>query len=43
MRVVLGIDAAWTLKQPSGVAVAKRVGTVWHLVELDAVMAPSRA
>ena len=34
MRVVLGIDAAWTLKQPSGVAVAKRVGTVWHLVEL---------
>jgi predicted RNase H-like nuclease len=34
MRVVLGIDAAWTLKQPSGVAVAKRVGTAWHLVEL---------
>ena len=34
MRVVLGIDAAWTLKQPSGVAIAKRVGTVWHLVEL---------
>lgn len=32
MRVVLGIDAAWTLKQPSGVALAIERGGRWHLV-----------
>jgi predicted RNase H-like nuclease len=31
-RVVLGIDAAWTSANPSGVALAARTGTVWHLI-----------
>ncbi len=31
MRVVLGIDAAWTNSQPSGVAVALNSGTGWCL------------
>jgi predicted RNase H-like nuclease len=32
MRAVLGIDAAWTLTQPSGVAVAVELHDEWHLV-----------
>ncbi|WP_294537416.1 DUF429 domain-containing protein [uncultured Rhodoblastus sp.] len=32
VRAVLGIDAAWTLGQPSGVALAKNVGSGWQLV-----------
>lgn len=31
MRAVLGIDAAWTAKEPSGVALAVNDGTGWHL------------
>lgn len=30
--VVLGIDAAWTTANPSGVAVAARTGSAWHLI-----------
>ena len=37
MKAVLGIDAAWTLKQPSGVALAIERGGQWHL----AAAAPS--
>jgi predicted RNase H-like nuclease len=32
MQVVLGIDAAWTHTQPSGVAVAMDSGTGWRLI-----------
>lgn len=32
MRAVLGIDAAWTLTQPSGVALAAEEADGWHLV-----------
>jgi predicted RNase H-like nuclease len=32
MRAVLGIDAAWTLTQPSGVALAIESGKGWHLL-----------
>lgn len=32
MRAVLGIDAAWTLTQPSGVAVAAELHDGWHLI-----------
>lgn len=32
MRSVLGIDAAWTIRNPSGVAVAADCGDGWHLV-----------
>jgi predicted RNase H-like nuclease len=32
MRAVLGIDAAWTLTQPSGVALARQSLDGWHLV-----------
>ena len=32
MRVVLGIDAAWTLAQPSGVALVAESTTVWRLI-----------
>jgi predicted RNase H-like nuclease len=32
MHVVLGIDAAWTVTQPSGVAVAAQDGAGWALV-----------
>lgn len=31
MQAVLGIDAAWTLAQPSGVALAVKGGSRWHL------------
>ena len=31
-RVVLGIDAAWTSANPSGVALAAKTGTVWRLI-----------
>jgi hypothetical protein len=31
MQAVLGIDAAWTLTQPSGVAAAVRSGSSWRL------------
>jgi len=32
MRAVLGIDAAWTLNQPSGVALAVERSVGWHLI-----------
>jgi hypothetical protein len=32
MRAVLGIDAAWTLTQPSGVALAVERTSGWHLI-----------
>ncbi|WP_193368034.1 DUF429 domain-containing protein [Pelagibius marinus] len=32
MRTVLGIDAAWTLTQPSGVSLAAEDANGWHLV-----------
>jgi predicted RNase H-like nuclease len=35
MRVVLGIDAAWTLKQPSGVALAVEGSTGWKMVAAE--------
>ena len=35
-RVVLGIDAAWTAANPSGVALAARTGDVWRLVAVAA-------
>lgn len=35
-RVVLGIDAAWTAANPSGVALAARAGDVWRLVAVAA-------
>jgi predicted RNase H-like nuclease len=31
MRAVLGIDAAWTVSQPSGVALALERSDIWHL------------
>src|ERR1700756_4245829 len=31
MRTVLGIDAAWTGRQPSGVALAEETGRGWRL------------
>jgi hypothetical protein len=34
MRAVLGIDAAWTLVQPSGVAVVREEPKGWALVEV---------
>ena len=37
MRAVLGIDAAWTTTQPSGVALAEETGAGWRL----AAVAPS--
>jgi hypothetical protein len=36
IRAVLGIDAAWTLLQPSGVAVMSETSTGWHLVAVEA-------
>lgn len=36
MRVVLGIDAAWTEKEPSGVALITNDGSGWRLVEVAA-------
>jgi predicted RNase H-like nuclease len=36
MRSVLGIDAAWTVGQPSGVALAKDTGDGWELVTVAA-------
>jgi predicted RNase H-like nuclease len=35
-RAVLGIDAAWTLTQPSGVALAVETEAVWRLAALEA-------
>jgi hypothetical protein len=32
MRAVLGIDAAWTLTQPSDAAVAAEFRDGWHLI-----------
>ena len=32
MRAVLGIDAAWTLTQPSGVALAAEVSSGWRVI-----------
>ena len=32
MAVVLGIDAAWTLGNPSGVALVARAGSTWRLI-----------
>ena len=36
MTAVLGIDAAWTLTQPSGVALVAKEGGTWRLVEVYA-------
>ncbi len=36
MRVVLGIDAAWTEREPSGVAVIADDGSGWRLLEVAA-------
>ncbi|MBK5571390.1 DUF429 domain-containing protein [Ensifer sp. SSB1] len=36
MRVVLGIDAAWTEREPSGVALITDDGTGWRLLEVAA-------
>jgi len=36
MRSVVGIDAAWTVGQPSGVALAKETGDGWELVTVAA-------
>jgi predicted RNase H-like nuclease len=35
MRAVLGIDAAWTLTQPSGVAVAVEKANAWHVIAAE--------
>lgn len=35
MRTVLGIDAAWTATEPSGVALAKEIDTGWELVAAE--------
>ena len=35
-RVILGIDAAWSLTQPSGVAVVVNEGQRWRLVAVEA-------
>lgn len=35
-RVILGIDAAWSLTQPSGVAVAVSEGRQWRLLTVEA-------
>jgi predicted RNase H-like nuclease len=35
MRAVLGIDAAWTLSQPSGVALVSETSAGWHLVAAE--------
>jgi hypothetical protein len=35
-RAVLGIDAAWTLSQPSGVALVAETPNAWRLVAADA-------
>ena len=32
MHVVLGIDAAWTVTRPSGIAVVAQDGTGWMLI-----------
>jgi hypothetical protein len=32
MRAVLGIDAAWTLTQPSGIALAVELSSGWRLI-----------
>src|SRR5262245_50280178 len=34
MRAVLGIDSAWTLSRPSGVALVAEKGLAWELVAL---------
>ena len=34
MRSVLGIDAAWTAREPSGVSLIHEVGDGWRLVEV---------
>jgi hypothetical protein len=40
MRAVLGIDSAWTLSQPSGVALAAEKGSAWKLVAVEASYQP---
>jgi len=35
MAAVLGIDAAWTEKQPSGVALARKRRSGWHLLSVQ--------
>ena len=35
-RVVLGIDAAWTTSEPSGVALAAETSGGWHLIAAEA-------
>lgn len=36
MRTVLGIDAAWTLTEPSGIALIKETATHWELIAAEA-------
>ncbi len=36
MRAVLGIDAAWTVREPSGVALIVDSGSGWQIVEVAA-------
>jgi predicted RNase H-like nuclease len=36
LRLVLGIDAAWTVSQPSGVALVAETATGWRLVAVEA-------
>lgn len=36
VRAVLGIGAAWTLSQPSGIALLADDGTQWRLVKASA-------
>lgn len=36
MTSVLGIDAAWTHTEPSGVALVERTGIIWRLVRVAA-------
>ena len=36
MAAVLGIDAAWTARNPSGVALALQIGSSWRLIRASA-------
>ena len=41
-RLVLGIDAAWTMTQPSGVALARENASGWQLVAVESSYARFR-
>jgi hypothetical protein len=40
MRAVLGIDAAWTITQPSGVALAVERSNGWRMIAAAASYQP---